>query len=85
MGKRWLGRVTVVRILAFVTLMQGFTARASERSRRWGRQPRCSVLGYRTALAVTAFAAGVHRGVVGVRRLLRCAAASQFRPTSSSP
>jgi polysaccharide transporter, PST family len=67
MGQRWSGCVPVLRILAFVTLMQGFTAVAERTLIALGRPSvvfRVSSL--RTVLAVGAFAAGLHWGIVGV-------------------
>jgi O-antigen/teichoic acid export membrane protein len=67
LGDRWNGCVPVVQILAFVTLMQGFTAVSQRTLTALGLATlvfRNSAL--RSILAVAAFVAGLHWGIVGV-------------------
>src|SRR5713226_2435345 len=67
LGQRWSGCVRVVQILAVVTLMMGFSAVGERTLLALGRARvifRISTL--RTGLAVAAFTAGLHWGIVGV-------------------
>ena len=67
LGQRWQAVTPVLQILSFVTLMQGFTAVAQRALVALGSPGlvfRNSAL--RTALAVAAFVAGLHWGIVGV-------------------
>ena len=67
LGHRWAACTPVLRILSLVTLMQGFSAVAGRTLAALGKAGlvlRNSAL--RTALAVAAFAAGLHWGIVGV-------------------
>ena len=67
LGDHWLDAVPVIQILALVTLMQGFTAVGERVLLALGHaQTLLRFSAVRTVLAIGAFAAGLHWGIVGV-------------------